>query len=393
MCPYPYYEIMRKSKDKKYLRLKMVEYAKEHGNKPAARTFNTTVKTVRKWRKRYEESGYQGLNDQSRAPKNPANGILPSQKERAIELKEMLPSFGAERIKDYFSLQLSVKAMRRIWKEEGLMKVKRKKHKKKNDLRAIKATWRLFEQTDMDTKHIYDIPEYWTQMRMLGLPRYQYTARDVVSGMQFLGFGDECCLNYATLFAETLIEHLKLCGVELSDCRIQTDNGSEFIGSWNAKEDRAFTKKVHETEGLVHHTIPPGAHTYQADVETVHSIIEDEFYEVENFNSKKNFFHKVATYLLWFNVARKNSYKGNKTPWEIVHERDPTIKPEIAILPPIMLDELWQKNIDSKQQRGYDVITYPLIGIGGDCWIVVVQSFKITRKSSSYKTAMSFLGI
>ena len=359
MCPYPYYEIMRKSKDKKYLRLKMVEYAKEHGNKPAARAFKTTVKTVRKWRRRYEESGYQGLNDQSRAPKNPANGIQPEQKKKAIELKEMLPSFGAEKIKDYFSLQLSVKAMRRIWKEEGLMKVKRKKHKTKNDLRAIKATWRLFEQTDIDTKHLYDIPEYWTQMRMLGLPRYQYTARDVVSGMQFLGFGDECCLNYATLFAETLIEHLKLCGVDLSDCRIQTDNGSEFIGSWNAKEDSAFTKKVHETEGLVHHTIPPGAHTYQADVETVHRLIEDEFYEVEFFNSKKNFFDKVATYLLWFNVARKNSYKGNKTPWEIVHERDPTIKPEIAVLPPLMLDELWQKNVASKLQGGYDVITYP----------------------------------
>jgi len=337
----------------------MVKYAQKHGNKPAARAFKTTAITVRKWRERYEELGYQGLNDQSRAPKNPARRILPSQKERAIELKKMLPSFGAERIKDYFSLQLSVKAIRSIWKEAGLMKKKRKKHKKKNDLRKVKASWGLFEQTDMDTKHLYDIPEYWTQMRMLGLPRYQYTARDVVSGMQFLGFGNECCLNYATLFAETLIEHLKLCGVELSDCRIQTDNGSEFIGSWNSKEDSAFTKKVHETEGLVHHTIPPGAHTYQADVETVHRLIEDEFYEVESFNSKKNFFNKVATYLFWFNVARKNSYKGNKTPWEIVHQRDPTIKPKIAVLPPLMLDELWQKNVDPKQQGGYDVVTYP----------------------------------
>ena len=64
-------------------------------------------------------------------------------------------------------------------------------------------------------------------------------------------------------------------------------------------------------------------------------------------------------YQFWFNVARKNSYKGNKTPWEILHERDPIIKPEIAILPPLMLDELWKKNIDHNSYGGYDVITYP----------------------------------
>ncbi len=104
MCPYLYYEIMRKSKDKKYFRLKMAKYAQKHGNKPAARIFSTTVKTVRKWRRRYEESGYQGLNDQSRAPKNPAKRILPSQREKAIVLKKKLPSFGADRIKRDFEL-------------------------------------------------------------------------------------------------------------------------------------------------------------------------------------------------------------------------------------------------------------------------------------------------
>lgn len=359
MCPIPYYTIMRESKDPKYLRQRMVRCAQKHGNKPAAREFDTTVKTVRKWRKRYEESGYQGLNDHSRAPKNPARTIDPSIREEVIQIKRRLPSFGAERIKRDFDLSLSVKAIRRIWKEEGLVRAKRKKHRTKHDLRAMKAAWRLFEQTDMDIKYLYDIPEYWIQMKTLGLPRYQYTARDVVSGMQFLGFGSECCLNYATLFADVLISHMKRCGVDLRGCRIQTDNGSEFIGSWNAKEDSAFTKLVHSTEGLNHHTIPPGAHTYQADVETAHRLIEDEFYEVERFTSRKNFFEKAYTYQLWFNVARKNSYKGNRTPWEILHERNPDIKPEIAVLPPIMLDDAWRKKNDNKSKGGYDVIPYP----------------------------------
>ena len=52
-------------KDKKLFRMHMVQFAIEHGNKPAAAKFNTTVKTVRKWRIRYEAEGYQGLKELS----------------------------------------------------------------------------------------------------------------------------------------------------------------------------------------------------------------------------------------------------------------------------------------------------------------------------------------
>ena len=86
--------------------------------------------------------------------------------------------------------------------------------------------------------------------------------------------------------------------------------GFEFIGSWNAKNDSAFTLAV-QASGAEHHTIPPGAHTFQADVETVHRLIEDEFYEVEAFCGLEDFLHKPYTYNLRFNFARTNSYKEN----------------------------------------------------------------------------------
>ena len=46
----------------------MVIHAKNHGLKPAARTFATTPKTVRKWLYRFKEGGYQALADASRRP-------------------------------------------------------------------------------------------------------------------------------------------------------------------------------------------------------------------------------------------------------------------------------------------------------------------------------------
>ena len=359
MCPIKYYTNMRQSKDPRYLRLEMVRYAKDHGVKPAARAFNTTPKTVRKWLNRWQPGTLRGLEDQSRAPKSEKSKIDPRQKEKAITLKKKLKSWGALRIKREFDLKISEKAIRKIWKEEGLLKKKRRKHKTKNDLRAIKAKWNLFEQTDLDTKHLYDIPEYWIQMKKYNLPKYQYTAREVVSGLQFVGYASECTLNYADLFAEIIIDHLKKCGINLKDCRFQTDNGNEFVGAWSAKEPSLFTKTVESVEGLTHNTIPPGAHTYQSDVETVHRIIEDEFLEIESFSSRQIFFGKATQYIIWFNVVRKNSYKGFRTPWEILHTRDPTIKPQIAILPALNLDEIFKKKLANPSKRGYDLIQYP----------------------------------
>ena len=225
----------------------------------------------------------------------------------------------------------------------------------------IKARWRLFQQTDIDTKHLYDIPEYWIQMKRHNLPLFQYTAREVVSGrtprlgMMFVSYASECTLTYATLFAEIIIDHLKKCGVKLKNSRFQTDNGSEFIGSWSAKQPSIFTRTVNSEKGLVHDTIPPGAHTYQ----TVHGIIEDEFYEIEAFSSPQAFLAKATQYVTWFNVARRNSYKGNKTPWEITHQRDPTISPQIAILPAMSLDEILRKKLARPTKGGYDIIPYP----------------------------------
>ncbi|HLV01494.1 MAG TPA: helix-turn-helix domain-containing protein, partial [Acidobacteriota bacterium] len=203
---------MRESKDPRYLRLRMVRLAQKEGIKPTARLFGTTPKTVRKWVRRYQEQGYQGLKDQSRAPKHPARRVTAAQRRKAVRLKKELPSWGAARIKRDYQLLLSEKALRKIWREEGLLKKKRRKHKTKNDLRHIKQQWRLFEQIGMDTKDLDDIPELWPQIRRLRLPKVQYTAREVVSGLHFVAYAQERSLTYANLFVKLLLGHLKSCG-------------------------------------------------------------------------------------------------------------------------------------------------------------------------------------
>lgn len=359
MCPINYYTTMRNCKDKRLLRYQMATYAKEHGIKPAARAFRTTTKTVKKWLSRYQPGTLQGLEDRSKAPKSPKLKIPESQRKKAIKLKKKLKNWGAERIKRDYNLSISEKAIRKIWKEEGLLKKKRRKHKTKQDLREMKSRWRLFEQTDMDTKELCDIPEYWLQMKRHNLPLWQYTAREVVSGLQFIAFSAENTLSNGALFAEIVLSHLRKCQVKLSDSRIQTDNGHEFVGAWSAKEPSLFTKTIERVPGLSHVTIPPAAHTWQADVETVHRTIEDEFYEVESFPSKEAFLSKATSYIIWYNTVRKNSSKKYQTPWQIIHQRDPTIKPQICLLPAFDLDYAMKIKLANSTQRGYDLIPDP----------------------------------
>jgi transposase len=360
MCPYTYYNIMRKSKDKKHLRYQMVVSAKEHGIKQTVKDFKTTRNTIRKWYRRWLEKGYAGLEELSRRPHSSPLATPEEERKRFVRLKKKYKRIGADTIKAIEGIPTSAKTVRKIWRQEGISSRKRrKKHVTKQNLREVKKQWALFQQIDEDTKDLIDIPEYWIQIEEKGLPKVQYTARDVTSGLTFLGFADERSLVYATLFAQHLNYHLQRRGANLSKTTRQTDNGSEYIGSWQAKKSSIYTKMVESVPGQIHSTIFPGAHRFQADVETFHNLVEIEFYEVENFKGGPNFLDKAYSYQLFFNLMRPNSYKENKTPWQIAKEKEPNLSIEVAKIPPVFLDDLLRERIELLPKGGHDVYSVP----------------------------------
>src|SRR5713226_2103293 len=169
-------------------RLRLVESARQRGIKPTARLFATTVPTVRKWLRRYQQHGSAGLVELSRAPHRQPRKTSPQIEHDVVELRKTLPTFGARRLIREFDLPVSHRALERIWRAHGLMPKRRRKYQRKQDLAAIKATWRLFQQISADTKDLDDIPHFWPQAQRLRLPAVQYTARDVRSGLLFLAF-------------------------------------------------------------------------------------------------------------------------------------------------------------------------------------------------------------
>src|ERR1700735_4554397 len=102
-----------------------------------------------------------------------------------------------------------------------------------------------------------------------------------------------------------------------------------------------------------HVRIPPAAHTFQSDVETVHRLEEDEFFDLEYFQNRGDFLAKVHTYQLYFNLARPNSHKEFQTPWQIIERLAPRSPLELCLLPPVILD------YHLNPHGGYDVPRLP----------------------------------
>jgi len=147
----------------------------------------------------------------------------------------------------------------------------------------------------------------------------------------------------------------------MKNLKFQTDNGKEFIGCFRQDRTRDGFENVVTGFGATHKRIPVRAWSYNSDVETVHSTIESEFYDLENFESVKVFHHRVACFQTAYNLVRPNSNKDDMTPLQIIRQVDNKIDPAVARLPPLMLDWLGPDYItkDELSQRGYDVPCYP----------------------------------
>jgi hypothetical protein len=105
------------------------------------------------------------------------------------------------------------------------------------------------------------------------------------------------------------------------------------------KKGKTLFEEVLEEFQTKYIRIPPGAKTYQADVETFHWMVEDELYDIEDYKDKTEFLAKAYAYQLYFDFRRKNRYKGVKTPTDILEECKSDISPQVFNLPPIILDD------------------------------------------------------
>ena len=81
-----YFDLVREMKDAYNHRLRLVESAKQRGIKPTARLFATTVPTVRKWLRRFQQHGPSGLLPLSRARHRQSQKTPPTTEAQLVKL-------------------------------------------------------------------------------------------------------------------------------------------------------------------------------------------------------------------------------------------------------------------------------------------------------------------
>ena len=88
-----HFDLVREMRDAYNHRLRLVQFARQHGIKPTARAFTTTVPTVRKWLRRYQQHGPSGLREHSRAHQH--NRCYPyhnrSDRQPAVNISSLKP--------------------------------------------------------------------------------------------------------------------------------------------------------------------------------------------------------------------------------------------------------------------------------------------------------------
>jgi len=319
--------------------------AKKRGEKVSyqktADEFKVNRKTVIKWVKRYSEKGLKGLRDKTRAPLYIPHKMSIEQEMNIVNLRKRT-GFGAKRMKMELEVNASVNAIARVLKKHGLLRKRRqRKYHKKRNMRAIKEKLKPFQEIQIDIKYIDDIAELYPFYKAFKLPRYQITARCVKTGATYMWFTHEKTINATITATDILLTHLKRHGINLKNTTIQTDNGSEFSGNrlHNTRGYRAFLR---DKWNVKHKFIPPKYPNYNADVEAFHKLIENELYERDVYRSKQHFLNKVFGYLCYFNLQRKNSYRGYRTPLDYLKQEG--LDGKLLIIPPIVVDNL-MKNI------------------------------------------------
>ena len=292
--------------------------AQDIGIKPTARKFKVSRNTVRSWLRRFQNNGKRALSDRRKGPKFIPNKMPQDVEDKILSIRKLIPCFGPLRIKYHFNIPYSLNAIQRVIRQHGLTRKRKKVREKRRDMRAVKAKRKSMTHMQMDVKYLTDIPNYWEQLKPLGLPKFQYTIRETKTGMLFLGYSDELSELNARTMVDYVLDEMKLnLPFNMEEVTVQTENGSEFSGQARRIEKNPFVQMIEKIHGANHVYIRPGHCNANADVESSHQIIEEEFFDLTRFSSRDEFFRKIESYRLYFNLTRVVFYKGIKTPYEI----------------------------------------------------------------------------
>lgn len=253
-----------------------------------------TRPTLRKWWKRYQKDGEQGLQDQSRRPNYSPKSKVSEEHEKLItELRQR--KLGHRRIQSELirlhAIRLSTATIHKTLHRLGLSQLNQKRTYRK-----------------VINRYSRPIPGDRIQMDVCKIAPglYQYTAIDDCTRYKVLRLYSRRTANNTLNFLDAVIEEMPFAFQ-----RIQTDRGKEF-----------FAYKVQERLldwGIKFRPIKPRSPHLNGKVERSQRTDLDEFYPTVDLKDPK-LDDRLSEWQHYYNWDRPHSSLNGKTPIERLHE-------------------------------------------------------------------------
>lgn len=300
-------ELERRAKHK----LAVLRHAEEVSGSVAAtcRYYGITRTCFYKWRKRYEQEGFEGLKDRSSVPHRSPNATSPEVIEKILWLRRQY-HFGPHKIamylQRYHEIRISPSGVWRILNKVGLSRLPASQRYKRKETR-----WKRYEkqrpghQLQVDVKFIEPLGQTGRKKRY-----YQYTAIDDCTRLRVL----RAHPNHDQQTAIRFIDHV-LSKLPFQVEQVQTDNGHEF--------GQAFHWHLID-KGIGHIRIKPATPRLNGKVERSHRIDSEEFYrllEGQVIDDVGLFNDRLQQWEDYYNYDRPHGALSGQTPYERLKQK------------------------------------------------------------------------
>jgi len=347
----------------------------ETGNiSETARRWHTSRQVVRKWVRRFQEEGEKGLRDRSRRPHHCPHQTPPEIEEQVLQARQAT-NYGRERLALYLQRQgisISPHTIRHILRHQGITGHKRHQRKPLYPAHWVWDEDVPFALIQADVKDILDKralgTTLWQHMRKHHLPRYQWTACDGRTRLRFLAYSHRNNRTNGLAFLLLVLLWLRCYGITTA-VTFQTDWGAEFGGD-NPQHIAALQQRFLQPLNGTLRRYPLGRKQYNGRVERSHRTDDEELYRpyLIQVTSAQALLDLAARWIYFYNVLRPHLGKQmNKcTPLQVLHRLGYNGDDRIALLPPVLLDNISTDLLlccDTK--GGNNLLTYYIKIAGG----------------------------
>jgi len=331
-----------------------------------ARRWHTSRQVVRKWVRRFQAEGLDGLKDRSRRPHHSPRQTPAEIEQQVVQAREET-RYGRERLALFLQTQgifLSPNTIRHILRRNcpSARRVARK------PLYPALWAWDVeepFSLLQTDAKDVHDKQALGTQLtthlRRQRLPRYQWTACDARTRLRFLAHSHKLTRTNGLAFMILVLMWLRAFDIT-TPVTFQTDWGEEFGGDNPARVAALSQRFLHPLGGDLQR-YPKGRKQYNGRVERSHRSDDEEFYRPYLLQAQTldQFLALSQRWVYFYNVLRPHFGAGmdKQPPLAVLENLGYTHDHSIALFPPILLDTISTDLLLScDPQGGNDLLTY-----------------------------------